>query len=346
MPSNPNTDYKTSSSASTGAKLFLIGATSQGANTSTGVTTYSNAYCYVGTDNCLYSGGSKVLTSYTNTVNTAGSSATDSTIYLVGATSQNTYAQTYSNAKCYASSGYLYSNSTKVDPDAYLLKAGGTLVGGLITQIVRPYTNNSFDLGTSSYKYKNGYFSGTLVANNLQLTATSGTILNTNGVECFAANSDSTVVGYGTSVKSLSTYIDGYNIYLRTGTAHTTQMTISSGGGVSIAKDLNVSSYAGIGGVLYLYNGVDFVGEHAETGTVRTSIVRSYTGDDSDIDHTLTLPNSDGTLIAADGSVGTFTKGVFFNGNQLSAMTYSLNATVNSGYVDRLAYYSSATTIS
>ena len=41
-------------------KLFLVGATSQAANP----TTYSNVNVYIGTDNCLYSNGTKVLTSH------------------------------------------------------------------------------------------------------------------------------------------------------------------------------------------------------------------------------------------------------------------------------------------
>ena len=49
----------TATTASTGTKLYLVGGSSQSAN---GVTTKSNVNCYIGTDNCLYSGGSKVLT--------------------------------------------------------------------------------------------------------------------------------------------------------------------------------------------------------------------------------------------------------------------------------------------
>ena len=56
-----NTDTKNTAGSSnkTGSKLLLVGATS----TTTG-TTYTNSNCYVGTDNCLYSGGTKVLTSH------------------------------------------------------------------------------------------------------------------------------------------------------------------------------------------------------------------------------------------------------------------------------------------
>ena len=53
-----NSDAKTASGSSTDTKLFLIGAAAQ---STSGQTTKSNANCYIGTDNCLYSGGAKVL---------------------------------------------------------------------------------------------------------------------------------------------------------------------------------------------------------------------------------------------------------------------------------------------
>ena len=57
-----NTDNDTKNTAGatnlTATKMYLVGATEQSANPQT----YSNSNCYIGTDNCLYSGGSKVLT--------------------------------------------------------------------------------------------------------------------------------------------------------------------------------------------------------------------------------------------------------------------------------------------
>lgn len=44
----------------TGTKMFIAAATEQSANP----TTYSNSNVYIGTDNCLYSGGTKVLTAH------------------------------------------------------------------------------------------------------------------------------------------------------------------------------------------------------------------------------------------------------------------------------------------
>lgn len=52
-----NTKTTTGTSNKTGTKLYLAGATSQ---SSSGATTYSNANCYIGTDNRLYSGGAVV----------------------------------------------------------------------------------------------------------------------------------------------------------------------------------------------------------------------------------------------------------------------------------------------
>lgn len=59
VPPNDNTK-NTAGSTDTSSKIFLIGATSQAANPQT----YSHDTAYVGTDGCLYSGGSKVLTAH------------------------------------------------------------------------------------------------------------------------------------------------------------------------------------------------------------------------------------------------------------------------------------------
>ena len=55
----------------------------------------------------------------TDTKNTAGSTNTTSKIFLIGSTSQSSNPQTYSNANCYASGGYLYSNNTKVSVEGH-----------------------------------------------------------------------------------------------------------------------------------------------------------------------------------------------------------------------------------
>lgn len=127
---NTDTDTKNTAGGTnlTGTKLFIVGLSSQ----SDGLRTYSNSNCYIGTDNCLYSGGTKVLTSHqslsgyatqswvtsqgyiksytdTDTKNTVGATnLTSNQLYLVGATAQNTYTTSYTLSTCYiSSSGYI-----------------------------------------------------------------------------------------------------------------------------------------------------------------------------------------------------------------------------------------------
>ena len=75
-----DSDTKTRSSNKTGSKMYIIGATSQ---STSGQTTYSNSNCYIGTDNCLYSGGKKVMNS-SDTAAKASQLATARTIALTG----------------------------------------------------------------------------------------------------------------------------------------------------------------------------------------------------------------------------------------------------------------------
>jgi len=71
-----NTKNTAGTTNKTGTKMFLVAATEQ----STNPTTYSNSNCYIGTDNCLYSGGTKVLTAHqtavTSLTTTAGTHTT------------------------------------------------------------------------------------------------------------------------------------------------------------------------------------------------------------------------------------------------------------------------------
>ena len=70
-PPTANTDTKnTAGSTDTSSKIFLVGATSQAANPQT----YSQDTAYVGTDGCLYSGGTKTSV-VGHTHNYAGSSS-------------------------------------------------------------------------------------------------------------------------------------------------------------------------------------------------------------------------------------------------------------------------------
>lgn len=101
---------------------------------------------------------------------------------------------------------YLSYLQTKVDSEGHIItelltrqatSAGGnsyqTVVLGLIASpsdkwiysgaSIRPGSNNNYDLGTSSYKWRDGYFSDTLTTNEINLTKTGyPNISGTNGV--------------------------------------------------------------------------------------------------------------------------------------------------------------------
>lgn len=75
-----NTKNTAGTTNKTDTKMFLVAATEQSANP----TTYSNSNCYIGTDNCLYSGGTKVLTAHqtavTSLTTTAGTHVTKTNV--------------------------------------------------------------------------------------------------------------------------------------------------------------------------------------------------------------------------------------------------------------------------
>lgn len=110
------TSASSTGSTNSSEKLFIVGATSQSQSTKT----YSNSNCYVGPDNCLYSNGSKVLTTGSvvgdgDTKNTTGTTnLVDTKLFLAGATIQSTNPQTYSNSNCYiGADNCLYTNGNK-----------------------------------------------------------------------------------------------------------------------------------------------------------------------------------------------------------------------------------------
>lgn len=146
-----NTKTSSGTSEKTATKLYLVGATSQ---SSSGVTTYSNKLCYVGTDNCLYSNGTKVLTSDADTKNTAGSTNSSKKLFLIGAESQAANPQTYSHNTAYVGTdGCLYSNSTKVSVDGHTHSyAGSSSAGGAASRVANQLT--MYIGGTNSVEQK------------------------------------------------------------------------------------------------------------------------------------------------------------------------------------------------
>lgn len=139
------TDTKnTAGSTNTSSKIFLIGATSQAANPQT----YSHDTAYVGTDGCLYSGGTKVLTAHQSLSNyvTLNSAQTISATKTFSAQQAFTVAQ--------GTAPFTVASTTKVDnlnadyldglgADAFYHLTGGINLNASETNLVNIDTLNT-----------------------------------------------------------------------------------------------------------------------------------------------------------------------------------------------------------
>lgn len=102
---NDDTKNTAGTTNNTGKKMFLVGAESQAANPQT----YSNSNCYIGTDNCLYSGGTKVLTAHQDISSKQG------TVAKLGSTTKPVYtsaAGTFAECSTYAGGTAVTLNGT------------------------------------------------------------------------------------------------------------------------------------------------------------------------------------------------------------------------------------------
>lgn len=166
LPANPNTDTKnTAGSTDTSSKIFLIGATSQAANPQT----YSHDTAYVGTDGCLYSGGTKVLTEHQSLSN-----------YLTKLTNVSEMGR-YIDLH--------YDNATAAyDYDARIfVNSQGTAAGG-------------GELKITASKVTAGTFNGSLTGNASSATKVSAAPAGTTYVAAVTAgnaNVTSTATGFG-----------------------------------------------------------------------------------------------------------------------------------------------------
>lgn len=125
-----NTDTKnTAGSTDSSSKLFIIGAASQAANPQT----YSHDTAYIGTDGCLYSGGSKVLTAHQSLANYVPWSTT--TMEIVNGINNNPQFFNIQNENLIAN----YRNYWSV------INFGSFSNGNYRSQIAMPYDSNITD---------------------------------------------------------------------------------------------------------------------------------------------------------------------------------------------------------
>ena len=178
VTSGDNTDSDTKNTAGTtnktGTKMFLAAATEQSANP----VTYSNSNCYIGTDNCLYSGGTKVLTAHQNIsgkLNKSGDTMTGLLTVAVGkgisdsngngmiatnpddwdgvSSSQWGVGSLYSQGVIRSSNAPLVHYIPNVGSYNIIDASGGTISGALTVQNLEIDNNNEIN-GTESSSFR------------------------------------------------------------------------------------------------------------------------------------------------------------------------------------------------
>jgi len=196
------TDTKNTSGTTnkTGTKMFIVGATSQAANPQT----YSNSNVYIGTDNCLYSNGAKVLTSDSNDnqtvkVGTTEFGANDVVSFVAGT---NVTVVGDSSAKT------ITINATQPDVSNFIEKSSTSgLVKNDGTIDTTSYRSNT--ISTNSGKR---YLLGSSSTTNMSTTNTNSScymqsgILYSNGTEVVTSSFSKAVTLSGSTTLSDTTF--------------------------------------------------------------------------------------------------------------------------------------------
>ena len=238
-----NTDFDTKNTAGTtnkaGTKMYLAAATEQSANP----VTYSNSNCYIGTDNCLYSNGAKVLTSHDgNTLNTAGTSnKTGTKLFLAGATSQTDGVQTFSNSNCYVGTdNCLYSGGSKV-LTSYTEQYTGTVTGvtvgtggtnytptnGVVTIPAYPTSLPASDVSSWAKAASKPSYNYSEIGYNIYTATTSGALtlnLETYPISCITLDGNVSSVSFSSPPPSGHS---GHIIFYNNGSNATYTVTIA-----------------------------------------------------------------------------------------------------------------------
>lgn len=184
-PADNNTINTTGAAASTGTKLFLVGSSKQDTYNQTN----TNVNCYIGTDNCLYSGGTKVLTSHQsltaylkvdgsngtsagvsallNKLTEGSSDPQDADYYIAQYSGGGTTTTTYHRRPVSKLWNYIKSKADSV----YVAKTGDTMTGKL--------SGTALEMTTG------------IAANANKLSANGG------GISLYATSSDSDIKNYG-----------------------------------------------------------------------------------------------------------------------------------------------------
>ena len=223
------------------------------------------------------------------------------------ATSQGVVMSVYGNTP-----GASTYTSLLHDGTVGIIRSGsGDLALNPASSVVRPYGDNTFDFGTSSYRWKNGYFSGTLntydaiITNSLyvQSNSSSAVVFETGGAISYTIFRFDTTNGYFYTYDTTgSNYLQIYNDGVRSRLHSSNRLAIDvDGSEITINKftrfvggnRIYIEGSAGINYRLELYNS----NLNSEIYSPNTNI-KIYAGSGRYIyigDNNIVMPYSDNT---------------------------------------------------
>ena len=262
-------------------------------------------------------------TSFAIAASTAGATNSTAKLYLIGSNTQAADVLSYSNGNVYMQNGTLYLIRTTA-ASASANNKPALIVGGSDTAAHLEIDANSI------IAKNNGTTAGVLTLQDGLTTAANLKLGN------LTIGSGDIPMYVSAGVLTASTSNVGSNkkpIYMSSGKLTPFSSSIGSGTNpiyVNSSGELTASTSTIASGkkLMYLSSGV----LTASTESVSAGNKLMYL--------------NSGVLTESTSSEGSATKGVYLNSGKLSQMTYSLNATVNSGTTNYLAYYSGANAIS
>ena len=253
--------------------------------------------------------------------------------------------------------------------------------GTTTSQVVYPEGNGTYNLGDASHYWKNTYItnlynSGTAdITGNTKITGT----LDVSGATSLSKTGTTFAVGTSTNSAVTSTFYGSVNVsdyikatgstevsgntnLVKTGSTFNVGTTTNSGVTSTLHGTLNVKGSTTSQGVFPDTNASRNLGDasHYWNNTYLTSLYLNTSSDDTTAWNYIyygvtgdtkvrkaSITRARNQLIGVTtGKTGDTNKPIYWTGSQLSACTYNLNATVNSGSTGYAAYYSSNTGIS
>ena len=260
-------------------------------------------------------------TFYTGNTTTAQSLPSDSYVSMTGITIVNTAAKV--------------ANTLTFAAGAFAAKTynGSAAVTVNIPTHTSHLTNNS------------GFWTGTRYWANIAVSTASSTSTQPTFNTCYTSNwfrSTGSTGWYsqtygGGWYMSDSTWIRTYgskSVYQNTGQIRTDGYLVTNGGITVGATSPNNGTYKS-----------HVTGNSWSSGYIRAGAGFYHNSVNSNSYVLLAGGSYKSLADFAKGNAGSATKGVYVTGGTVTAMTYSLNANLNSGTAGKLAYYSSATTV-